>query len=58
MSQNYKDVYEVLDSILDNHFGFNIIEPFSTFETIAKAKPALYPNQRQQEVNENQSRIK
>lgn len=46
MSSTYKDVYEILNDILNSSFNVNLIEPFTTYETIAKARPALYYTQR------------
>lgn len=42
MSENYKDVYEIVNEMLFNSLGVNLIEPFTTFETVARARPALY----------------
>lgn len=46
MSPQYKDVYEVMDEIIEKAFNVHIIEPFTTYETSAKARPALYSHQR------------
>lgn len=46
MSTSYKDVYEVIDEMLHKSLGVHIIEPFTTYETIAKARPTLYYKQR------------
>lgn len=42
MSETYKDVYEIVNEILFNCLGVNAIEPFSTYETVAKARPVMY----------------
>lgn len=46
MKPVFKDVYEIINEILNEIFNVNIIEPFTTYETITKARPALYYNQR------------
>ena len=46
MSSTYKDVYEIVDEILCKAFNVHIVEPSTTYETISKARPALFFNQR------------
>lgn len=48
MSSSYKDVYEIVDEILQSSLGTHIIEPFTTYETLSKARPNLYYLQRQE----------
>lgn len=42
MSETYKDVYEIVNDLLLESIGVNIIEPFTTYETVARARPNLY----------------
>lgn len=42
LQESYKDVFEVLDEIISENLGFNIIEPYSITITKATARPVLY----------------
>lgn len=45
LDDSYKNVYEVLDEMLNQNLGFHLIEPYSITIVQATARPILYQTQ-------------
>jgi hypothetical protein len=44
-------VYELIDELLYKCLGVHIVEPFTTYQTVAKARPTLYHSKRKLEID-------